>query len=470
MPAAQRDADRIKPASLNPFYFQYRGAPVLLLGGSVEDNLFQIPDLEAHLDLLASVGGNYIRCTMSSRDEGNVWAYPRDPGTGLYDLTRWDDEYWRRFSTCLELTAARDIIVQVEIWATWDFYRLGDFWRHNAYNPANNSTYDSAQSGLPEVWEYMAPERINPFFETVPDLQNNTFLLAIQKAFVDKLLSYTLPYDHVLYCMDNETNADPRWGFFWNEYIRSAAAAQGVTIETTDMWDNWDPSNGAVPNTIRQDTSDHPFLDRSNVLVTIAHPERYSFVEISNHNAQRGETHYKTAMFVRDRLQASDTIRPVTCVKIYGADASKEFSGTPRDGLERFWRNVFAGVAAVRFHRPTAGLGLSEVAQAHIRSMRMLTDELDVWSCEPHNDLLSDRATNSCYCLADPGCVYAVCFLDGGQVRLDCSAAQGELAVRWLDVGASSWSAPETARGATLDLQAPGEGFWAVLIQPHAQS
>ena len=67
---ALSQTDRIQPYIENPFYWQYQGKPVLLLGGSREDNLFQIPDLEAHLDLLASVGGNYIRCTMSSRDEG----------------------------------------------------------------------------------------------------------------------------------------------------------------------------------------------------------------------------------------------------------------------------------------------------------------------------------------------------------------------------------------------------------------
>ena len=53
--------DRIKPYADNPHYWQYKGKPVLLLGGSKDDNLFQIPDLKEHLDMLASVGGNYIR-------------------------------------------------------------------------------------------------------------------------------------------------------------------------------------------------------------------------------------------------------------------------------------------------------------------------------------------------------------------------------------------------------------------------
>ena len=44
--------DRIRPYSENPMYWQYKGKPILLLGGSKDDNLFQIPDLKEHLDLL----------------------------------------------------------------------------------------------------------------------------------------------------------------------------------------------------------------------------------------------------------------------------------------------------------------------------------------------------------------------------------------------------------------------------------
>ena len=96
------NSERIQIYQANPRYWQYKSKPVLLLGGSVEDNLFQIPDLEEHLDLLASVGGNYVRCTMSCRDPGNVWPFAQVGG--LYDLDRWNAEFWWRFSTFLQLT------------------------------------------------------------------------------------------------------------------------------------------------------------------------------------------------------------------------------------------------------------------------------------------------------------------------------------------------------------------------------
>jgi len=72
-------ADRIQPGSNHPTYWRYEGEPVQLVDGSGEDHLFQGEgdQFREHLDRLAEVGGNYIRNTMSSRDEDNVWPFYR---------------------------------------------------------------------------------------------------------------------------------------------------------------------------------------------------------------------------------------------------------------------------------------------------------------------------------------------------------------------------------------------------------
>jgi len=110
------DADRIQPWSKNPRYWQYKGRPVLLLGGSKDDSLFQIPDLKEHLDAMAAVGANYIRNTMSDRPDHDFEVYPfaKRPD-GKYDLQQWNDEYWQRFENMLRWTAERGIIVQIEV-------------------------------------------------------------------------------------------------------------------------------------------------------------------------------------------------------------------------------------------------------------------------------------------------------------------------------------------------------------------
>lgn len=440
------DHNRIQPYANNPFYWQYKGEPVLLLGGSVEDNLFQIPNIVEHLNLLKSVGGNYVRCTMSSRDEGDVWPFQQDAQTGLYDLNQPGVEYWRRFEQFLQLTAERDIIIQIEVWDRFDFSR--DPWQLNPYNPKNNINYNAAESGLLEVITTHPGLRENAFFRSVPSLENNMAILPFQQAQVDRLLSLTLPYDHVLYCMDNETNESPEWPAFWAGYIQAQADAAGVTVQLTEMWDA------------------HNLLDPQHN-ATFDHPEIYSFVDISQNNHQPSAQHWQNLIATRQRIIDSGHVRPMNNVKIYGANTGQYGSG--RDSQERFWRNIFGGLASSRFHRPDSGHGLNHIAQAHIQSMRMFTDALGIFTCQPHNDLLSNRSWNEAYCTADPGRAYGVFFTDGGDVRLDVSAAAGKtLRVRWLDIRRREWHAQSTgAPGADglLRLVSPEEeGYWAALV------
>jgi hypothetical protein len=111
-------------------------------------------------------------------------------------------------------------------------------------------------------------------------------------------------------------------------------------------------------------------------------------------------------------------------------------------------------------------LGLNEKAQANVRSMRRLTDEMNVFTCSPCNDLLSGRQPNEAYCIANPGREYAVYFPNGGEVDLDVRGLGRPAAVRWLRIMKSEWSEPErVGSGSPVTLQCPSQGHWAVLIQ-----
>ncbi len=433
---------RIDVYKHNPAYWQYGDRPILLIGGTDDDSLFQIPDLRDHLDVLKRVGGNYIRNTMSSRnDKGfEVQAF-KELADGKYDLDKWNDAYWRRFETMLRLTSERDIIVQIEVWATFDYYR--DNWAAHPMNPKNNINYTAQETGLPEVVDSHPTQTKNNFFWSVPAERNQKTVLKYQQRFVDKMLSYSLRYGNVLYCMDNETSVTSEWGKYWSEYIKAKAKKAGVTVHTTEMWDPWD-------------------LAHKMHSATFDHPETYSFVDISQNNHQKGQQHWDNAQKQRKRI--ADKVRPLNNVKIYGADTGR--FGNSRDGMERFWRNIFGGLSSARFHRPDSGLGLSEKAQANIQSMRMLTDKMDIFSCSPRNDLLSDREENEAYCTANPGTEYAVYFTSGGEVTLDISAMKKPVIVRWLDIMKAEWSEPQkkTDKG-KLKLTCPSKGYWAVLVK-----
>lgn len=116
--------DRIQPSESHPFYWQYKGEEALLVGGSARDNLFQMTDLKDHLDEMKGIGANYIRNTMSDRIVSGfeVSAF-RKLDSGKFDLNEWNDEYWNRFDNILRWTAERDIIVQIEVWDRFDFFR-----------------------------------------------------------------------------------------------------------------------------------------------------------------------------------------------------------------------------------------------------------------------------------------------------------------------------------------------------------
>jgi len=157
--------------------------------------------------------------------------------------------------------------------------------------------------------------------------------------------------------------------------------------------------------------------------------------------------------------------RPINTVKIYGADTGR--FGNGRDAQERFWRNIFGGCAGTRFHRPPSGQGLNDTAKAHIRSMRMLTEKLDIFRSKPdvHSRLLGDRKENEAYLTCIPDRQYAVYFPDGGDVTLDLSAAKGQFVIRWLDILHSRWTKEDHAAGGKpVRLKTSGNGHWACLL------
>ena len=192
------DENRIRPSDENPRYWQYNGKTVMLLGASVKDSLFQIPHLEAHLDEMKAAGANYIRNTMSDRkDRGfELWraAQLQD---GRYDLDQWNESYWERFENMLKWTAEREIIVQIELWDRFDYSR--ENWVGHPYNPKNNVNYTHEESGLAAEYPNHPGRNDQPFFFTTPKQRNNEVVLKYQQMFVEKMLSYTLKHNHVLY-------------------------------------------------------------------------------------------------------------------------------------------------------------------------------------------------------------------------------------------------------------------------------
>ncbi|MEX0324029.1 MAG: hypothetical protein AB3N63_17860 [Puniceicoccaceae bacterium] len=433
----------ISPSLANASYWQYNGEPILLLGGSSEDNLFQVDNLQAELDRILSCGGNYVRNTLSSRDPGNVWAFGIDKESGKYDLNTWNDVYWERLDSFFKLTSEREIFVQVELWATFDFYR--ESWLLNPFNPRNNINYNTDRTRISEDIPTHPTRCDNRFFWSVPMQDNNMPVLAYQQKFIDKVLSYSLKYDHILYCIDNETSVTAAWGRFWAEYIHKKAEESGRKVYVTEMWDPHD-------------------LNHISHRESFDHPETYDFVEISQNNHKKGQQHWDNGLMQLARLDNPHLRRPVNNVKTYGSDSGRHGHGS-QNGKESFIRNIFFGSASTRFHRPPSGQGISDEAMNVIQSTRMITDSIDFFSSTVANSLLQEREDNEAYCRSIRDNEAIVFFTDGGEVQL--MVEPGMYSIRWLDISQSRWGSNSTAAATSnLTLKPPADGMWFALIQP----
>ena len=441
--AGQSADDAIQPWSKNQWYWQYKGEPVMLLGASSDDNLFQWPakKLIPHLDSMKMVGANYVRCTMSDRVFRGFELYPYQKiSAKKFDLNKWNKEYWERFQRFLKETAKRGIIIQIEVWDRFDYSR--ENWPPHPYNPVNNINYTMQESGLDTVYPNHPGANDQPFFFTTPKQNTNEVVLKFQKKFVGKLLSYSLDYDNVLYCMDNETSGEEAWGAFWAEFIRGKATEENKKVYLTEMWDDWD-------------------LKSEEHKQTFDHPERYDFCDVSQNNHQRDQAHWDNFQWVRNYISSQP--RPINKVKTYGADGGNH--GTTNNAIDSWWRHILGGVASARFHRPPSGLGLSDLTMASVKAAREIESIVKFWNLNPDNDLLSEREENEAYLATEPGENYVIFFPDEGEVGLNLKDFPSSFTLKWMNVRDGEWHSSKNVEGGKmLNLAAPGKNEWVAVI------
>lgn len=262
----------------------------------------------------------------------------------------------------LKWTAERDIFVQIEVWDRFDYSQ--DNWQYSAWRPQNNISYTAQETGLADVYPVHPGGDKQPFFHTVPKMDRyhgakSDLIRRYQEAFVAKMLSYSLPYGHVLYCMNNETSTPAEWGQYWIEFIQARASEKGVTVCTTDMFD--DAYQGAKAKLATLVFND---------------PEHYMFADFSQVNSRNfDDTHWAQLRWNLEQVNQTHP-RPSNHTKIYGSGYKIFGTGGPEDGIERFWRNIFGGSASARFHRPDAGNGLNDLAKAGIQAARLLEGQV----------------------------------------------------------------------------------------------
>jgi len=450
----------IQPWSENPHYWQYKGKPIMLLGISQTDHLFLLDDLKNHIDEMEAVGANYVRNTMSQREGIELKPHKLLPN-GKFDMDQWNDDYWQRFQDMLQWTYERDIIVQIEVWDRFDY--SNKYWLQSPWRPENNINFTYEQSGFASSYDEHPANDKQPFFHTIPGMERCLMKYDVirqyQEHFVNKMLSYSLGYGHVLYCMNNETSSPAEWGKYWIKFIKDKAAKKGMNVCTTDMFDDaFDADKGIHTPII--------FTD----------PDNYMYADISQVNSRvYDEVHWERLHLLLNLINQHP--RPSNHVKIYGGGFTIWGTGALEDQIERFWRNLLGGSASVRFHRPgpMEGEAITYYRSGSIKTARILENQIRFWEVTPHMELLQNCEPNEAYLAASPGEKYMLYFTYGGSVDLDLSAAEGTFNITWISIseGITTRTTSEKVYrrteetiegGSVVTLSAPYKGGWIASI------
>lgn len=427
----------------NPRYFATPdGTPVLLTGSHTWSNLRDIGpadppepfDYPGYLAMMTAWGHNFMRMWAwdlfrfthgQQGAESSVWySEPMPwlrtgPGAALdgkprFDLQRLDPAYFERLRSRVQLAREHRIYVSVMLFEGWGI-QIPDSpacWEGHPFNVHNNINGVNGD-----------PDGDGRGLETqtmqLPDV------LAIQEAYVRRVMDTVNDFDNVLYEIANEAGPySTAWQHHMIRFVQECERTKahqhpvGMTFQyrggsNRTLFDS--PAQWISPNPEGGYTDNPPPADGSKVVI-------------------------------------SDTDH------LWGIGGSHVW----------VWKSVCRGLNPIfmdPFTRLFLPLSADQPAWEPLRRAmgvaRGLTERMDLRCALPSQALAS-----SGYCLADPGREYLVYLPEGGEVTVDLAGAGGAFAVEWIHptAGETTAAAPVSG-GAPVVLRSPSDGDAVVFIR-----
>jgi len=411
-PASEPAAGPLRVDSANPRYFTSGRRAVLLAGAhtwtSLQDAGSSDPpppfDYDAYLRFLVANGHNFFRLWMWEQAEGSTevvtpyWFAPlpwarTGPGLALdgkprFDLTRFDDAYFRRMRARVQAAGRLGIYVSIMLFDGWSVEpknrRGGNPWRGHPFNRANNV------NGIDGDPHHHGEGKETQTLQ-IPAVT------AVQEAYVRHVVDVVDDLDNVLYEISNESDT-------------ASTAWEDHMVEVIKRYEAGKPKQ-------------HP------VGMSVAWPGG------SNAPLYAGPADWISPNGDANRPPVGDGRKVV----VWDTDHLCGIC-TPRGFA---WKALLSGLNPLLmdpYTPPDTGMGvpgdyrfndrLWQRARRALGYARSLASRVDLAAMRPRPDLAS-----SGYCLAHPagpGAAYLVYAPDRATLTVDLSQASGRLAVAWL--------------------------------------
>jgi len=427
MPA---ETARLEISPRHPYYFHDGERHVVLVGVS-DRSLFTIWRNEKgfswrkYLDDLATHHLNYVRQDVCSwgglrgpaeypaQLSNSAWLFARTgPGKAIdgklkFDLTRFDQSYFdNRLKPFLRKAAKRGIYVELTLFE--GFRGRRDF-EESLYADANNIN----RLGL------------RPGGVTSDTALDNPRLMAVQHAYIDKVLAETAEFGHIIYEIANESGGR-RWVAHFIDYIHHHPAHPARLVSAGEQSTAFDPRKGendivvkhrgggglyATDGDVR---NHHAALLRFRVGKPVSHNEYFLFA-----NRSTDDVNFPRKMMWGD----------------FTAGGHSNFFDFA------FWRGTGHTLDDGRPSRSPP----QEILCGGQHLLDFLTDnEVKFWTMTPHDELASveGKSEHHIFTLAKPGDEYICYVLGDGPVTVTLRLSHSLFTARWYDPKSGRFISP----------------------------
>jgi hypothetical protein len=407
---AQQATGPLRVLEANPRYFTDGSGKAVLLVGShnwsnFQDTAHRLADLrdpppafdyDAYLALLGKHHHNFFRLWRweaprwtDEKPPGVKYARPHPwarPGPGAaadgkpkFDLTRFDEEYFARLRDRVARASRRGVYVSVMLFEGWEL-QFTDAWQcHPFRGPNNVNGIDADPTGRGLLYNQL---RNDPAGRRV---------LALQEAYVRKVVDTVNDLDNVLYEVANEAGD---YSVAWQYHL-------------VDLIHDYE----------KPPRKRHPvgltFMYRGGTNKTLFE----SRADWISPNPGSAEENYKF----------NPSARAVGKVVVNDTD---HLWGHQGGDAVWVWRSFTRGLNVLFMEELTPSPTWQDSARAAMGQVRRWAERIDLAHMEP-----VPRLAQTGYVLAGPGTEY-LAFQDGsqGEFWVDLTGAAGEYAVEWFDI------------------------------------